>query len=141
MKFQNILVAMDGSDGSKRALDAAITLARETNGSITAVYVLPFPAFQMYEPDKIVKEKLYLEGKKFLESAKTDASKHGIKLQYEILQGHVGDAITDLAKSKEHKIDIIVIGHRGIGKIQEALLGSVTNHVLHKSPVPVLVTK
>lgn len=141
MKFQNILVAMDGSEGSITALDAAITLAKETNGSIIAVYVLPFPAFQIYEPDKIIKEKLFAEGKKFLEAAKVNASANGVKLQYEIIQGHIGAAIADFAKSKEHEIDIIVIGHRGIGKMKEALLGSVTNYVLHKSQVPVLVTK
>ncbi|MGI0060839.1 MAG: universal stress protein [Nitrosotalea sp.] len=140
MKFQSILVAMDGSEGSVRALDAAITMAKDANGSITAVYVLPFPAFQMYEPDKVIKEKLYSEGKKFLESAKAKASKKEVKLQYEILQGHVGDAITDFAKSKKHKMDIIVIGGRGVSKI-EVLLGSVTNYVLHKSQIPVLVVK
>lgn len=139
MKFQSILVAMDGSKGSMRALDAAITMAKDTNGSITAVYVLPFPAFQMYQPDKVIKEKLYSEGKKFLESAKIEALKKGVNLQYKILQGHVGDALTDFAKSKEHKMDIIVIGHRSMTKIKEALLGSVTNYVLHKSQVPVLV--
>ena len=140
MKFQSILVAMDGSKGSMKALDAAITMAKDTNGSITAVYVLPFPAFQMYQPDKVIKEKLYSEGKKFLESAKIEALKKGVKLQYKILQGHVGDALTDFAKSKEHKMDIIVIGGRGTSKI-EILLGSVTNYVLHKSQVPVLVVK
>lgn len=139
MKFQSILVAMDGSKGSMRALDAAITIAKDTNGSITAVYVLPFPAFQMYQPDKVIKEKLYSEGKKFLESAKIEALKKDVKLQYKILQGHVGDALTDFAKSKEHKMDIIVIGHRSMTKIKEAILGSVTNYVLHKSQVPVLV--
>jgi nucleotide-binding universal stress UspA family protein len=38
-------------------------------------------------------------------------------------------------------MDIIVIGHRGMRKMKEALLGSVTNYVVHKSEVPVLVTK
>lgn len=131
---------MDGSDGSMRALDAAITMAKDTNGSITAVYVLPFPAFQIYQPDKVIKEKLYSEGKKFLESAKAEASKKGVKLQYKILQGHVGDALTDFAKSKDHKMNVIVIGGRGMSKI-EVLLGSVTNYVLHKSQIPVLVVK
>ena len=141
MKFQSILLAMDGSSGSKRALDATINLAEEANGSITAVYVLPFPAFQIYEPEKFIKEKLYEEGKNFLDSAKTEALSKGIKLEYEILQGHIGDAITDFATSDEHKMDIIVIGHRGISKMKETLLGSVTNYVVHSSQIPVLVTK
>lgn len=63
-------------------------IAKDTDGFITAIYVLPFPAFQMYEPDKVIKEKLYLEGKKFLEPTKDEASKKGVNLQYEILQGH-----------------------------------------------------
>ncbi|MDE1727542.1 MAG: universal stress protein, partial [Thaumarchaeota archaeon] len=68
------------------------------------------------------------------------ASKKGVKLQYKILQGHVGDALTDFAKSKDHKMNVIVIGGRGMSKI-EVLLGSVTNYVLHKSQIPVLVVK
>jgi len=132
---------MDGSSGSKTALNAALSLAKGSNGSVTAVYVLPFPAFQIYEPDKVVKEKLFMEGKKFLDAAKMEAEKNGINLQYEILQGHVGDAITDFAISKKHKMDVIVIGHRGMSKMKEALLGSVANYVLHKSKVPVLITK
>ncbi len=55
--------------------------------------------------------------------------------------GPCGDAITDFAISKKHKMDVIVIGHRGISKMKEALLGSVANYVLHKSKVPILITK
>lgn len=141
MKFKKILVPMDGSNCASKALDAAIDLAKETNGSITAVYVLPFPAFQIYEPHKIAKETFYVEGKKLLESAKSKTTKNNVKFEYQILQGHTGDAITDYALSKTHKMDVIVMGHRGRSKAKEVILGSVANYVLHKTRVPVLIVK
>lgn len=141
MNFKNILVPIDGSSCSNRALDAAITLAKKTNGSITAIYVLPFPAFQIYQPDKVIKEKLYSEAKKLLKSAEQNALKKEVKLQYKILQGLVGDVIVDFSNSRKNKTDVILIGHRGRSKIKEALIGSVANYVVHKSKVPVMVVK
>ncbi len=141
MKFQKILVPMDGSNCASKALDAAIDLAKQTNGSITAVYVLPFPAFQIYEPHKITKETFYAEGKKLLESAKSKTTKNNVTFKYQILQGHTGDAITDYASSKNHKMDVIVMGHRGRSKAKEVILGSVANYVLHKTRIPILIVK
>ncbi|WP_175711772.1 universal stress protein, partial [Burkholderia ambifaria] len=51
--YSNILVALDGSDTSSRALDAALTLASDTHARLTPVYVVDFlvPAYDMYGYD------------------------------------------------------------------------------------------
>ncbi|MEK6965839.1 MAG: universal stress protein, partial [Thermoproteota archaeon] len=52
---------------------------------------------------------------------------------------HVAEVILDFAKGK--KIDLIVMGARGLGSVKEAFLGSVSNAVVHKSKIRVLIVK
>jgi nucleotide-binding universal stress UspA family protein len=141
MNFKTILTPLDGSENSKRALDAAISLSEKYDSDIFAVYVLPFPAIQTYQPDKAAKEQMFKEAKAFLEDYKRSAVQKGASLWYEILEGNPGSAIIDYAQTGKNKIDLIVIGSRGRSGIKETFLGSVSNYVMHKSKVPVLVVK
>lgn len=139
MNPKRILAANDGSENAKRALEAATSLSKKYNSDLFAVYVLPFPAVQAYEPDKAAKEKMFNEAKGFLEESKKSAGNEGVSLQYEILEGHTGSAIVDY--STKNKIDLIILGSRGLSGLKEAFLGSVSNYVVHKSQIPVLVVK
>lgn len=55
------------------------------------------------------------------------------------IQGRPGEVIVSFAK--EEKADLIVTGCRGLGTVRRALLGSVSDHVLHHADIPVLVIK
>lgn len=141
MNLKRILTPLDGSENSKRALDAAISLSKKYGSDIFAVYVLPFPAVQAYQPDRAAKEQMFKEAKDFLEDYKESAEQKGAHLQYEILEGNPGSAIVDFAQSEKSKIDLIVIGSRGLSGLKETFLGSVSNYVIHKSKIPVLIVK
>ena len=71
--------------------------------------------------------------------AKTRAAKKGIVFKYTITFGSPVEHVTNISKSK--KIDLIVIGAHGKGRIKELFLGSVSNAILHKSRVPVMIVK
>lgn len=141
MNFSRILAPLDGSENSRRALDAAITLAQKCGSSILAVFVLPFPAVQAYQPDMAAKEQIFKEAKGFLEDSKKSAESKGITLRYEILEGSPASAIVDFSQSPKNSVDLIVMGSRGMSGLREAFLGSVSHHVTQKSKVPVLVVK
>lgn len=141
MNFKSILTPLDGSENSKRALDAALSLAKKYNSNILAVYVLPFPAVQTYQPDRAAKEQMLKEAKSFLEEYKKNAEQNGINLKYEILEGNPGSAIVDFAQSEKNGVDLIVIGSRGRGGLKGTILGSTSNDVVHKSKIPVFVIK
>lgn len=138
-KIKKILVPMDGSKNSLRGLDEAIYFARQCQATIIGLHIIKVPTSMIF-----TKKKLESGSKKsaemLLESAKTKAARHGIQLSYKVIKG--GDPGFDIVRySKSHKVDLIVIGARGLGAIREAFLGSVSNYVLHKAKVPVLIVK
>lgn len=138
-KIKRIIVPMDGSKTSFRALDEAIEIARACHATILGIYSIPFLPAE-FAPS-VIPYRLYQkkDAGKFLENSKTQAAKHGILFSYAIVYGNPVDQILSIAKKK--KADLIVIGARGKGRIAELFLGSVSNAVLHKSKIPVLLVK
>jgi nucleotide-binding universal stress UspA family protein len=130
---------MDGSKTSFRALDTAIDVARACHATILGVHsiaFLPSEFMPAVVPYKIYQKK---EAGKFLEQAKYRAAKHGILFSYAIVYGSPVEQILAIAKKK--KVNLIVIGARGKGRVSELFLGSVSNAILHKSGLPVLLVK
>ena len=140
-KIKKILVPLDGSKNSIRGLDTAISLARACQGTITALYIKTVPGIYAIHPLGFMSLNQVTEAKKFLISAKTRAAKKGILLSHKIIGGEPGFDIVRFAHNKKNKIDMIVIGARGRGLVKEIFLGSVSNYVVHKSKLPVLVVK
>ncbi len=140
-KIKKILVPLDGSKNSIRGLDKAISFARACHSTITALYVKPVVAIYALHPIGFLSLNQVTEAKKFIESAKTRAAKKGILLTHKIIGGEPGVDIVRFAHNKKNKVDMIVIGSRGRSKAKEVFLGSVSNYVLHKSKLPLLVLK
>jgi len=139
MQIKKILVPLDGSKNSLRGLDIATFLARKTQAIITGIYsheIIPSSEFQSI-PSLL--KKVPKQVGQFMESAKVRCAKKGVDFNYVIRKGDPGFNIVKLAHSK--KFDMIVIGSRGMGGFKEILLGSVSNHVLHQSKIPVLIVK
>ncbi len=138
-QIKRILVPMDGSKTCFHALDEAIELARVCHATILGIHAISFvPAEFMPSvvPYRIYQKK---EAGKFLEKARLLAAKKGIMFHYAIVFGNPVDQIINISRSK--KADLIVIGSRGKGRLSEAFFGSISNAVLHKSTIPVLLVK
>jgi nucleotide-binding universal stress UspA family protein len=132
--YQKILVPLDGSEHSKRALHEAISLSKMTNGSITLLNVQR-PALTSpvsHHPSEAPQSIVLSEGQKIVQAA-------GISVNTLLLQGNVVDQIVKTAKDVNS--DLIIIGARGLSKFEELLLGSVSHGVVEKSPCPVIVTR
>ena len=138
-KIKKILVPIDGSKNSLRGLDEAIYFARQCQATIIGLHIIKMP------PGIVLNKKRLESGtiksvELLMDAAKTKAARHGVELNYKIIKG--ADPGYDIIQfSKKHRNDLIVIGARGLGAIREAFLGSVSNYVLHKSKIPVLIVK
>jgi nucleotide-binding universal stress UspA family protein len=139
MKISKILVPLDGSKISFKGLDKAIYIARQCGATITGLHVISIYPQHLSDLVSPLRVRLYEDAIKFMEKAKFISAQNGIVFRHKILYGDPKSDIIDFAK--QNKLDLLVIGSRGLGGIKEAFLGSVSNAVARKSHVPVLVVK
>ena len=137
--IKKILVPLDGSKNSFRGLDEAIYLARQCRSIITGLYVIPMGSPARRTPVSPIDKYFLKQASKFLEHAKKRAAQNGIMFKHEIIYGDKGSKIVNFAKNNH--FDIIVIGARGQSAIKDIFLGSTSNYVLHKSPIPIMIVK
>ncbi len=139
-RFKKILVPLDGSKNSIRGLNEAISLARESKGVITGVYVMQSFSPKVAQVLKSYRAKLSDDAQKIMSHARTSAARHGLDFIEQVT------ASTDIVKTitgyaKKNKFDVIVMGSRGSGAPEAPYLGSVANGVINITRVPVLVVK
>jgi len=137
--IKKILVPLDGSKHSFRALDMAISLSSHYSSSVTALYIFDLPLYLEFAVLDPVGEKIKKRILKSMNAAKSRCKDQHIPFQSIIKHGKVGPDIINIAK--KGKFDIIVIGKRGISSTSEIFLGSVSHYVIHNSKIPVFVVK
>jgi nucleotide-binding universal stress UspA family protein len=138
--FRHVLVAVDGSDGARKALDCALSLCRAVGAELTALAVegrLPVYAGSIGEVDEVKREKDAFFAN-VLDEARADAAAHGIDIQTDLVPGHAAEVITHYARAHGH--DLIVVGHRG-HFLGDYLLGSTADRVAHHAHCPVMVVR
>ena len=139
--FYKILVAIDGSDPSMDAADYAISISKEYNSELYALYVIRadvdlFGVHQNSEYTATMKN----EGEKYLDKVKLNAAENNIQIKTEIIASiNVAGGIVDYAKQKN--IDLIVIGTRGSSGFKKLLVGSVAANTITYAHCPVMVVK
>lgn len=140
---KKILVPIDGSGYSYRALDVAVSLAKMSQGKIICLYsinIVPFAEVQLFDPIRYqLEEKKYAEH--VMKKARNICYKDGVDFGKVIEYGTPANTILRFIKNKNNKINLVVMGSRGQSQIKEIFLGSVSNYILHKSPIPVLIVK
>ena len=141
IKTKKILVPLDGSKNSLRGLDMAIHIARQSQGTLTALAVKSVPGIYAIHPLGFLDFNTMKTVNKLLNDAKVRAAKKGIKLTGKAITGDPGYDIARFANNAKNGIDMVVIGARGRSSAKEIFLGSVSNYVLHKCKKPVLVVK
>jgi nucleotide-binding universal stress UspA family protein len=135
--FRNILVAVDGSAQSARALDEAVDLARSVHGRLTLISVgTPPPIWP--SPYQIAPTEVELEAEAWAVIA-SEAAKvpDDVPFSSVVRVGQPAEEIVRIAEQGEH--DLIIMGARGRGAATSLLLGSVSHGVLNRAPRAVLI--
>ncbi len=138
--MNELLVAVDGTDGGRSAAEEALALAREVGASVTFVYVRPSAPRVLGAPffQNVLSTDIH-HARSVGAQALALASARGIEAELEILEGDPADEIVSLADNRD--VDLIVVGSRGRGAVAGAILGSVSGAVARHANRPVLVAK
>jgi nucleotide-binding universal stress UspA family protein len=140
--FTKILVAIDGSEISKRSLQMAIDEAKAWDAKLHAIYVIETGMLSSVPVDntlEVIYSLLENEGARIMEESQKSASDAGIALETHIKQGHAGNEILKLAEEME--VDLIMLGSHGKSDIDRLLIGSVTTYVVRHSSITTLVVR
>ena len=140
--FSKLLVPVDGSENSLRALETAIFLSKKTDAQITALHIMEKAPTVYIHPQKELEELLRSyrrESEQILEKCQEIGNNNGVKLNAAISEGNVASKIIQYAE--KGLFDMIVMGHRGSGKFREMVLGSVSEKVLHQTKCSVLIVR
>lgn len=146
--YKRILVATDGSDLSKAAVQSATELAAAVGAELVALYVVPRYPVSYFEGgiaismDDIARtEKQWSDkGQAVVDAVQQSAQQAGVTTRAVVAQSDlVAESIMNTAK--KHDCDLVVMASHGRKGIQRVLLGSETQHVLTHSTIPVLVLR
>jgi nucleotide-binding universal stress UspA family protein len=144
--FSKVLVAYDGSNLSKKALDKAIAMVKDKYDYLVApqlivMHVIQTPSYSyaasaapyyFNNVGNMDTDTKVLDQVKFMIPSTLNAI-------YVTSRGHAAHSILEYVE--ENNCDLIVMGSRGLGPIREFFLGSVSHNVVQNSKVPVLIIK
>jgi nucleotide-binding universal stress UspA family protein len=135
----NILVPLDGSGDSQKALLQACDLAKNYQANLILVYVV-----EKSHSLNLLDRKEYLEilrkfGNKVLIKGKQTAKTKGIDVTTIMKEGNISNEIVKLAKNK--KCNLLIVGSKGLGATARFFLGSISNKLANNSPCSVLIVK
>jgi len=140
MPFARLLVAVDGSEPSNRALETALELAALTGASVLALAVegpLPAYAATIGEVDEVKREKDAFFGT-LARDVQERGRAAGVEVEVEVRPGHAAELISRVAK--ERAVDLVVLGHRG-HFLRDHLLGSTADRVAEHAECPVMIVR
>lgn len=155
--FHKILVALDRSKDGEKILDTGIALAKAMGSGLMLLHVLSsedegypvmpsLPTLEYYPVDSALFEsyqKLWQtyqkEGLELLKTYTEKATAAGVQTEFSQNSGNTGRTICEMAQT--WGADLIVIGRRGHSGLNELILGSVSNYVLHHAHCSVLTVQ
>lgn len=139
--IRKVLVPVDGSETSKKALEMAVSVAKTAKASLTILEVIeefgPLPGY--YEAAPAGKDRVKWISEHRFEKVHPILEHEKVEWDRRVVEGYAADKIVELAE--EGKYDMIVMGSRGLSPFGRFLLGSVSDRVVHHAHCSVMVVK
>ncbi|MDO5686541.1 MAG: universal stress protein [Neisseria sp.] len=144
--YKKILVPVDDSKASLKALKEACALAKQCGSSLHAIHVVDLAQFSWsgtgYLQSSEVHEASKEVGSKILQRAIEVIESYGVAHEMEVLENAGEKVASIIAKSvKRNECDLVVMGTHGFSGVMHLLMGSVAEGVLRQVDVPVMLIR
>ena len=140
--YKKILVPIDESEASMRALQEACKLAQSNQASLEIIHIFDYARFSWNTQGINRIEQIDETSDEILNRAKAVTDEYGITANTAIID-NTGEKIADIIvrKAQENSCDLIAMGTHGLTGIMHLLMGSVAEGVLRKSKIPVMLIR
>jgi len=155
--FKTLLVALDGSESSQRAAQAALELAEKLKTELIVIHAITPPTSYYHStiasptgmslpaPSQHEIDAYYAYARKvatgIVGETESKAKKQGIRVKTEIPEAVSSVVETIINHAAKENVDLIVVGTRGLGGFKKMLLGSVSSGIVSHAQCPVLVVR
>lgn len=139
--FENILLAVDGSEHAMKAAHVASSLAIAMN-SQTLRIVVAYDTIPVHIGDPYMQNAInsrISETEEVLQRAVQVVWAVSAQIYTEMIEGNPAETIIEVARSRNS--DLIIMGARGLGKLPGLLLGGTSQKVLSLAPCPVMIIR
>ena len=139
--FENILLAVDGSEHALHAAHVASSLAKEMS-SQTLRIVVAYDPIPVHLGDPYMQAAINTrlkETEQILQKAVQALGAVSAEIHTELIEGDPAEVIIEVAQTRES--NVIVMGSRGLGKLAGLVLGSTSQKVVSHAPCPVLIVR
>ena len=141
-RYQNIMVAVDGSHEAELAFEKGVNVALRNNSRLTIAHVIDTRALQSVSTfDSEVYEELQEDAKKLMDQYAEKAKEAGVTNVVTVVE--MGNPKTLLATDipEEQKVDLIMVGATGLNAFERLLVGSSSEYILRHAKVDLLVVR
>ncbi|XXM71040.1 universal stress protein [Lysinibacillus sphaericus] len=142
LKYQNILVAVDGSREAEWAFQKAIAIAKRNDAILSLIHVIDTRSFAAIESyDRTVGERAIRYAEELLEEYKTEAAGKGVTKVKTYVEYGSPKVIIPREANKNIEADLIICGATGLNAVERFLIGSVSEHITRAAHCDVLVVR
>lgn len=137
------LLAVDGSPGSKKAVEFAAERAKLGGAKIVLAYVIEWSPYSFNTPEENEnrhrrrEEEIDKATQSVVDPIAADLRGRGIDVETTVHHGHTSETLIELAG--KHDVAQVIIGRKGESGLKQMMFGSVTANLVQASPVPVTV--
>jgi nucleotide-binding universal stress UspA family protein len=138
-----ILVALDGSEGGKRALAAAVAHAKLTNSDLVLTYIIDWSPYSFHTPEELEERHQRRESEiqrandSVLSPELAALKADGVSVEAVVRHGKIAETLLEL--SSEFDVTQVYLGRRGESRMHSMIFGSVTAALIQMAAVPVTV--
>ena len=139
--FENILLAVDGSEYSLHAARVASDLAQAMKSQALRI-VVAFEPIPVHLGEPYMQEAINArlrEAEAIVQKAAETVGTISAEIHTETIEGNPAEVILEVAKT--HNSNVVVMGSRGLGRLAGLLLGSTSQKVVSHAPCPVLIVR
>lgn len=139
--IERILLGTDGSQPAREAEQTALRLARAVDAELRAVHVLQQPSIYAAAPgfDPRILEARRKTGEDILGQVRERVEEAGVRVTTDLAEGRPAERL--LQRAQTWDADLVAVGTQGHGALERAIVGSVADHLVRTSPVPVLTVR
>jgi nucleotide-binding universal stress UspA family protein len=131
-----IVVGYDGSEAAKRGLERVVAVAPGKSEIVVVAVAEPYPRSGITIPANLDPEEI-MRRREDLDEARSFLSSRGIVAEMLQARGDPAEVLVDASKDA----DLVIVGSRGLNRLQRLLLGSVSSKVVHEAACDVLVVR